>query len=66
MHNWLKICCTLAVRVIHSPAAVMVTIILLGSTTLAQSAPGSQVLSANELARRVVVNELKFQDEDHA
>jgi hypothetical protein len=44
----------------------MVTIILLASTTLAQSAPGSQELSANELARRVVVNELKFQDEDHA
>ncbi|MGA3315690.1 MAG: hypothetical protein ABSC64_04545 [Candidatus Korobacteraceae bacterium] len=70
MHNWLKTDCALAsplaVRLIHSPAAVMVTIILLASTTLAQSAPGSQELSANELARRVVVNELKFQDEDHA
>ena len=70
MHNWLKTCCALtsplAVRLIHSPAAVIVTIILLGSTTLAQSAPGSQELSANELARRVVANELKFQDEDHA
>src|SRR5271157_2815860 len=54
----------LAVR--HSPAIFVASIILLGSTTLAQSAPGSQVLSANELARRVVTNELKFQDEDHA
>jgi hypothetical protein len=44
----------------------MVTIILLASATLAQSPPGSQELSANELARRVVANELKFQDEDHA
>ena len=34
---------------------------------LAQSAPSSRrEVSANELARRVVVNELKFQDEDHA
>ena len=70
MHNWLKTCCSLAsplaVRLIRSPAAVITTIILLGSTTLAQSAPGNQELSANELARRVVTNELKFQDEDHA
>src|SRR5271165_5492514 len=54
----------LAVR--HSPAIFVASIILLGSTTLAQSAPGSQELTANELARRVVTNELKFQDEDHA
>src|ERR1019366_9569966 len=34
---------------------------------LAQSAPRSgREAVANELARRVVVNELKFQDEDHA
>jgi hypothetical protein len=70
MHNWLKTCCSLAsplaVRLIRSPAAVITTIILLGSMTLAQSAPGSQDVSADELARRVVANELKFQDEDHA
>src|SRR5271157_3393025 len=70
MHNWLKTCCSLAsplaVRLIRSPAAVITTIILLGSTTLAQSAPGSQEVSANDLARRVIINELKFQDEDHA
>ena len=66
MHNWLKMCCTFAVRVIHSPAAVITAIVLLASTTLAQSPPGSQDMSANELVRRVVDNELKFQDEDHA
>src|ERR1017187_6647732 len=66
MHNWLKMCCTFAVRVIHSPAAVITAIVLLASTTLAQSPPGSQDMSANELVRRVVANELKFQDEDHA
>src|SRR5208337_3731189 len=70
MHNWLKTCgeltSRLAVRVMHSPAIFVVTIILLGSMTLAQSAPSSQDLSANELARRVIANELKFQDEDHA
>lgn len=52
-------------RLIHGPAIVIWAIVLLGPTTLAQSAPGSQEVSANELARRVVTNELKFQDEDH-
>ena len=70
MHKWLKTGCALAsplaVRLIHSPVAVMTAAILLGSMTLAQSAPGSQEVSADELARRVVANELKFQDEDHA
>ncbi|MGA3055882.1 MAG: hypothetical protein ABSD63_16880 [Candidatus Korobacteraceae bacterium] len=44
----------------------MTAIILFGSMTLAQSAPGSQEVSADKLARSVVANELKFQDEDHA
>jgi hypothetical protein len=71
MHNWLRSCYALtsplAGRLIHSPAAVTVAVILRGSMALAQSAPGSgREVSANELARRVVVNELKFQDEDHA
>jgi hypothetical protein len=69
MHNRLKTCCglilPLAGKVIHSLIIVMVTIILVVSMTHAQSAPGSQELSANELARRVVTNELKFQDDDH-
>jgi hypothetical protein len=50
----------------HSTATLVATIALLGSTTLAQSAPGNLQLAANDLARRVVTNELKFQDEDHA
>src|ERR1017187_1918617 len=69
MHNWLRTCraptSPWAVRLIHSPAVITI-ILLLGATTLAQSAPGSPELSAGELARRVVTNELKFQDEDHA
>jgi len=70
MHKWLRTGCALAsplaVRLIHSPVAVMTAIILFGSMTLAQSAPGSQEVSADKLARSVVANELKFQDEDHA
>jgi hypothetical protein len=38
--------------------------ILLGSATLSQSDSGSTAVSANDLARRVITNELKFQD-DH-
>ena len=57
----------MAGRLIRSLATVTVAVILLGSMTLAQSAPGSgREVTANELARRVVANELKFQDEDHA
>ena len=71
MHNWLRSCYALTLplagRLIHSPAAVTVAVILRGSMALAQSAPGSGwEVSANELARKVVANELKFQDEDHA
>jgi hypothetical protein len=69
MHSWLKTRCVptspLPVRLIHSSATVIVTIILLGSTILAQSAPSGQEVSANEQVRRVVTNELKFQDVDH-
>ena len=54
----------LAVRLLHSPAILIVTIILLGSTTLSQSDSGSPGVSANELARKVVTNELKLQNED--
>ncbi len=49
----------------RSPAIVIVTVILLGSSVLPQSGSESLVMSANELARRVVTNELKFQAEDH-
>jgi hypothetical protein len=53
----------LAVRLIHSSVALTLTIIVLGLPARPQSAPGSQ-MSANDLARRVVTDELTFQD-DH-
>ena len=50
-------------RQAHSSAALTLAIILLGVPARSQSVPSSQV-SANDLARRVITNELKFQD-DH-
>jgi hypothetical protein len=52
-----------AVRQVHSSAAVTLAVILLGVPACPQSVLSSQVL-ANDLARRVITNELKFQD-DH-
>jgi hypothetical protein len=52
-----------AMRQVHSSAAFTLAIILLGVPARPQSVPSSQV-SANDLARRVITNELKFQD-DH-
>jgi hypothetical protein len=67
MHSCFKTCdgvaSLLAVRLIHGPMALMVTIILLGVPARPQSVPNSLV-SANDLVRRVVTNELTFQD-DH-
>ena len=51
---------------IHRLATVIATIILLGSNALSQSDPERLGLSANELARKVVTNELKLQDEDRS
>jgi hypothetical protein len=69
MHRWFKTyrapASSLAVRLIHSPATLIATIVLLASNALAQSDSERLGISANELARRVVTNELKFQDEDH-
>jgi len=69
MNNWFKTCralaSSLAVRLVHGPATVIVTIILLGSNALPQSDSERLGMSANELARKVVTNELKFQHEDH-
>jgi hypothetical protein len=69
VNSWFKTCCALSrrrvVRLVYSTATVLVSIILLGSTTLPQSDSGSPGVSANELARKIVRNELKFQDEDH-
>jgi hypothetical protein len=50
-------------RQVHSSAAFTLAIILLGVPALPQSVSSGQV-SANDLARRVITNELKFQD-DH-
>jgi hypothetical protein len=69
MNSWIKTCCrqTLpsVVRLIRNPATVIVTIILLGSNVLSQSDSERLGMSANELARKVVTNELRFQAEDH-
>ena len=50
-------------RQVHSSAAFTLAILLLSVPARSQSVPGSQA-SANDLARRVITNELKFQD-DH-
>src|SRR6202162_3520500 len=50
-------------RQVHSSAAITLAIILIGIPARSQSVPSSQA-SANALARRVITNELKFQD-DH-
>src|ERR1700693_4871378 len=69
MNNWIKTCCALTspsvVRLVHITATVIVTIILLGSSALSQSDSERLGMSANELARKVVTNELKFQAENH-
>ena len=52
------------VRLVCRPATVLVSVILLGSAALSQSDSGNLGVSANDLARRVITNELKFQD-DH-
>jgi hypothetical protein len=67
MHSCFKTCDGVpslsAVRLIHRPMALIVTIILLGVPARPQSVPNSPV-SVNDLVRRVVTNELTFQD-DH-
>jgi hypothetical protein len=50
-------------RQAHSSAAFALAIVLLCVPASPQSVPSSQV-SANDLARRVITNELRFQD-DH-
>jgi len=66
--GWVKTCSPLSqravVRLACSAATVLVSIILLGSATLSQSDSGLPGVPAADLARRVITNELKFQD-DH-
>jgi hypothetical protein len=67
VNGWVKTCSALSrrpvVRLVCS-AAVLVSIILLGPATLSQSDSGTPGVPAADLARRVITNELKFQD-DH-
>ena len=65
MHSWFRTCRVLAVKLVRGPATVIVTIMLLGSNALPQSDSERLAVSANELVRKVVTNELKVQDEDH-
>jgi hypothetical protein len=68
MYSWFKTCDELAsslpVTLKRKSVALTLTIILLGIPARPQSVPNSPV-SANDLARRVVTNELTFQD-DHS
>jgi hypothetical protein len=67
MHSWSKTCNGLAsslpVRLIHHFLALALTVVLFGIPARPQTVPSCPV-SANDLARRVVTNELRFQD-DH-
>src|ERR1019366_2956913 len=67
VNNWIKTCYALTspsvVRLIHSPVPLALAIILLSVPARPQSIPSSHV-SANDLAQRVITNELNFQD-DH-
>jgi hypothetical protein len=69
MNNWIKTCCarnlSSVVRMMHNPATVIATVILLVSSVLPQSDPERFGISAHDLARKIITNELKFQDEDH-
>lgn len=68
MNHWIKTRFALTssvARLIYNSALVIVAIIVLGSTTLAQSDSERLGMSANELVRKVVANELKVQHEGH-
>src|SRR5579864_5521769 len=69
MHSWLKTYRTaspLVVRLLSGLATVVVTIILLGSSALSQSDSVRLGMSAVDLARKVVSNELKVQNEEQS
>jgi hypothetical protein len=70
MHTWLNtsraVTSHLAVRLVTGLAAVMATIILLAANALSQSDSVRLGMSAVELARKVVTNELKKQDSDRS
>jgi hypothetical protein len=66
MRSWFKTWgvepSSLAVRLISSSVALTLSVLLFGTPARTQSVPSSQG-SANDLARRVVTNELNFQDD---
>jgi len=69
MQTWFTTYSTLAspltVRPVNGLADAIVTIILLGSNALSQSDAVGPGISAVDLAREVVTNELKVQGEEH-
>ncbi len=69
MHTWFKTCRTaalpLALRIVSGLGAVILTIIPLAPNALSQSGSPKLEMSAVDLARKVVTNELKVQDQDH-
>jgi hypothetical protein len=69
MNHRVRMFCTQAspsvVSLVHGLATVTLTIILLGSKALPQSDSAGLGISAHDLARKVITNELKSQGEDH-
>ena len=66
MYTWLKTAPPLPVRLICGLSVIILTIILLGSNTLSQSDSMMLEMSAVDLARKVVTNELRVQNEEHS
>jgi len=69
MQTWFKTCRAvappLAVRLVNGLAVVILAIVLLGSNALSQSDSVRREMSAVDLARKVVTNELRVQVEEH-
>ena len=55
---------SLVVELLHGSATLILTAFLLASNALSQSETKALGMSANELARKVVANELRLQDQD--
>ena len=70
MHTWFRTCRTagspLAVRIVGQLAALVLTIILLTPNALSQSGSLKVEMPAVDLARKVVTNELRVQNEEQS
>jgi len=70
MHTWFRTCRTvaspLAVRIVSRLAALIQTIILLAPNALSQSGSLKVEMPAVDLARKVVTNELRVQNEEQS